>query len=837
MSDIDISQQTGIGGVISNTFGEHYLFGINRHVFQKTDASTVFRTYFGDSLFEEDTFHIIAGTDSGLLYQYIKAHGIPKGSQYLFVELPEILALLEDFELQRVGGYVELAVTSEKNWLVQAEEMGAKKYAALGRLIPLRSLGVVHGHYHPYPAFWRKFKKIFDNFTWQQANLRDGRRFTLCQIENLTENQIPAKCLKNAFNGKTAIVLAGGPSLDELLPWVKKHRENLLVIAVSRISYALLAAHIQPDIIVSIDPHPINLNVCQDMLAFQDGTLLINEFHLTPNLLSSWGGQKIFMGSRYPWPTPLEPENLPPTIGTTVTNTAFALAVEFGVAQIVLGGVDFCFNQQGYTHASGSAEHAMGSMPQFSDQQVQTNNGMMADTTNSFAQSANPLDVVAQNAISRGCRTINPAPGAMRLPHVEHIPVDDIQIEPMKKPARETLVNNVPASNSKNRTRLYKEVLGEVDRILKELKVIKELSGKALTYNRKLFAKDEPGAGFHNKEKVEHAEEQLNKKYSDTTAFIRRFGIHHFTPILRLNDDRYVEDLEESCRLYHQAMTDTSDELTTIFRMARARTLARLEEEKTKPNLKRLLAQWQHDCQPGRAIQWAQQHGDTVRQLPDAQQHKLREFQNTFDFTLEELGRQYISRIEQGTDLNGTVSKAKEYFLVEDKAGLVRMQTSLKTHRDKTQAAHFTPLVQGYIAELDGKPEQAIDAYQKMTEGSAYTEAFMRLFTLHGKAGDTGSALQVLKKLSETDNTYSPMYADLLQATGDIDTAIEVYTDYVLANPNDLNSMMKLGKLYEQCGAIDGVSMTMNYILDKDPDNQMAKTTLASLNQAQTNES
>ncbi|MCF6338431.1 MAG: DUF115 domain-containing protein [Gammaproteobacteria bacterium] len=836
MSDIDISQQTDVEGVISNTFGEHYLFGINRHVFQKTDASTVFRTYFGDSLFEEDTFHIIAGTDSGLLYHYIKAHGIPKGSRYLFVELPEILALLEDFEPQLVGGCVELAVTSEKNWLVQAKEMGAKKYAALDRLIPLRSLGVVHSHYHAYLAFWRKFKKTFDNFTWQQANFRDGRRFTLCQIENLTENQIPAICLKNAFNGKTAVVLAGGPSLDELLPWVRKHRENLLVIAVSRISYALLAAHIQPDIIVSIDPHPINLNVCQDMLAFQDGTLLINEFHLTPNLLSSWGGQKVFMGSRYPWPTPLEPENLPPTIGTTVTNTAFALAVEFGVAQIVLGGVDFCFNQRGYTHASGSAEHAMGSMPQFSDQQVETNNGMMADTTNSFAQSANPLDVVAQNAISRGCRTINPAPGAMRLPHVEYTPVNDLQIAPMKKLAREIIVNTVPTSNIKNRNQLYKEVLGEVDRILKELKAIKILSGKALIHNRKLFAKDEQGAGFHNKEKVEHIEEKLNKKHPDTTAFIRRFGIHHFTPILRLDDDRYAEDLEKSCRLYHQAMIDTADELITIFHLARTRTLARLEEEKPQPNLHRLLEQWQHDHHPGRAIQWAEKHKNIIRQLPGEQQYKLCEFQDTFDATLEELGRQYISRIKQGTDLEGTISKAKEYFLTEDKAGLVRMQTSLETHRDKTQAAHFIPLVQGYIAELDGKLKQAINAYQKITVGSAYTEAFMRLFTLHSKIGDTNSALQVLKKLSETDNIYSPMYADLLQATGDIDTAIEIYTDYVLANPDDLNTMMKLGKLYEQCGSIDGVTMTMNYILDKDPDNQMAKTTLASLNKAQANE-
>ena len=826
LSGINISQQTGMGGVISNTFGEHYLFDINRNVFQETDACTVFRTYFGDPLFEEDTFHIIAGTDSGLLYQYVKTQGIPKGSRYLFVELPEILALLHDFEPQLAGDDTELAVTNEKNWLAQAEKMGAKKYAALNRLSSLRSLGVIHGHYDAYPPFWREFKKEFDAFTWQQANFRDNRRFTLCQIENLAENQIPVICLKNTFNDKTAVVLAGGPSLDELLPWVQQHRDNLLIIAVSRISYSLLAADIQPDIVVSIDPHPINLYVCRDMLAFQDGTLFVNDFHLSPNFLSSWGGQKVFTGSRYPWPTPLEPENLPPTIGTTVTNSAFALAVELGVAQIILGGVDFCFNQRGYTHASGSAEHDMGPLPQFSDQQVETNSGMMADTMNTFVQSANPLDLVAQNAISRGCRTINPAPGAMRLPHVEHIPVDDIRVKPMEKPVREILAENVPVSNSKSRTRLYKEVLSEIDRILKELKAIKKLSNKALTYNRKLFAKDEPDAGFHNKEKVENIEEELNKKYSGITAFIRRFGMNRFTPILRLDDDRYAKDLEESCQLYHQAMTDTGSELITIFHKARARTMARLEEEKPQPNLKRLLEQWRHDQHPGRAIQWAKQHEDIVNQLPDTQQQELREYQDTFDSTLEKLGQQYITRIEQGTELDSTISKAREYFLTEDKAGLVRLQASLEAHRDKIQAVHFIPLVQGYIAELDGKSEQAVDAYQKMTEGPACTEVFMRLFELHGKAGDTSSALNVLKKLSEISGTYSPMYADLLQATGDIDTAIEIYTNYVLTNPDDLNTLLKLGKLYEQCGSTEGVTMTMNYILDKDPYNQMARSML-----------
>lgn len=836
MSEIDISQQTNIESVASNAFGEHYLFGINRNLFQGIDASTVFRSYYGDPLFEEDTFYVIAGTDSGLLYQYVKTQGVPKGSRYLFVELPQVLSLLNDFESQFTDdSRAELVVTSGENWLEQADKMEAKSYAALKRLVSLRSLGVVHSHYGAYQSFWREFKKEFDAFVWTQEVSLGRRRFTLCQIENLTENQIPALCLKETFKGKTAVVLAGGPSLDELLPWVQQHRKDLVVIAVSRIGLSLLKAGIQPDIIVSIDPHPINLNVCRDMLEFQDSALLVNDFHLASNLLSSWGGQKVFTGPRYPWPTPLEPENLPPTIGTTVTNNALALAVELGAAQIILGGVDFCFSQQGYTHANGSAEHTMGPMPQLTDQQVKTNGGMMADTMHVFLESARPLDEVAQSAIIQGCRTINPAPSAMRLPHVEHISVDDIQIEPMEKPARETLVNIVPPADSNSRTRLYNEVLGEVDRILTELKAIKELSSKALNYNRKLFAKEGPGIGFHNKEKVERIEEQLNKKYSDTATFTRQFGINRFTPILRLDDDRYVEDLEESCRLYHQAMVDTSNELIEILRLTRTRVMARLEEEKPRPNLKRLLAQWRHDQQPGRAIQWAKQHVNSVNQLLEAQQQQLREFQDTFDNTVEELGRQYITRIERGVELDGTASRAREYFLTEDKEGLVRLLAGLQAHRDKKQATHFVPLVQGYLAELGGEPKTAIEAYQGTAEGPAYIEVLMRLFELYTKIEDTNSALIVLKKLSENSSTFSPMYADLLQATGDIDSAIETYTDYVLANPGDLNTMMKLGKLYEQFGSADGVTMTMNYILDKDPDNHAAKAMLASLNQSQVN--
>ena len=44
---------------------------------------------------------------------------------------------------------------------------------------------------------------------------------------------------------------------------------------------------------------------------------------------------------------------------------------------------------------------------------------------------------------------------------------------------------------------------------------------------------------------------------------------------------------------------------------------------------------------------------------------------------------------------------------------------------------------------------------------------------------------------------------------------------------------MKLGEIYYQHGALDGVEWAMNYILNKDPHNQAAKALLNSLDKTQ----
>lgn len=838
MLDINLSQQANMGGIASNEFGEHYLFAINHNLFQGTDASTVFRSYFGDLLFKEDTFYLVGGTDSGLLYQYVKTQGLPKGSRYLFIELPEVLDLLDLMD----GPQDErLAIVTESEWLERAEDMELHKFALLEHLIPIRSLGVVHGHYSDYPRFWRQFKTGYDSYLKNLRQSLSSRPFILSQIENLTENEIPANCLRDSFIGKTAVLLAGGPSLDELLPWVKQNRQNLLVVAVSRISRSLIQAGIQPDISVSVDPQATNLNVCKDMLQFADGTLLANNYHLSPNLLSSWEGKKVFIGPRYPWPTSLQPENIPPAGGTTVTNTAFDLAVKTGVSQLILGGVDFCFGQDGHTHASGTDEHAMGPMPNRFEQQVETNCGMMADCANGYREAGENIDLQAKEAVANGCKVINPAPWAMRLQNVEHISLSDIQFEPMVQTAREVIASIVPQSDTETRIILYKEELAEIERVLKELASIRELSSKALNINSKLIS----NSGRYNAKTIDHAkaakvdriDEQMDKKYADTIAFIKRYDQYKFIPLLGLNIEN-MEELVENSQVYFQAIIDTSKELIKVLRTARVRIMSRLEEEKPAPNVQNLLQQWIHDKQPGRAINWTHRHENYIDQLPPTQRQALDDFQASFDDVVEKLGEDYISQITmQGLELHGIAGRAKEYFSCQDKDGLERLLKSLEIHQDREKAEYYIPLLHGYIAELNADSALAINAYQNISCGSAQIDSLMRLFGLHTKAEDYDSAVEDLKTLSSITQIFKPMYAEMLQAMGDVDSAVGIYTDHVLANPEDLNTMMKLGKLFMECGAADGVEWTMSYILGKDPENHTAQKILQDARSQQQTES
>ena len=834
MPEINTATPSDLDTVVSNAFGNHYLFAINQTAFQNTDANTVFRNYYGDSLFQEHTFYIVAGTDSGLLYNFINTTGVPKGSRYLFVELPQVLErLVEMKDPENI-----LVTTTLPEWEQRgAAEMSMLDYAIQGRFVLIRSLGLVHAHYDDYLPLLQQLSDEVDKL---QTNYRiglSGQGFAIQQIENLAENQTPAIHLKDIFKEKTAVLLAGGPSLDAMLPWVKQHRNNLIVIAVSRTSASLLRADITPDILVSVDPTPANLLISKEMLEFQDTALFVNEYHINSSLLSSWGGHNVYLGARYPWKTPQEPENLPHTTGTTVTNMAFAVAIDMGCKQIVLGGVDFCYSPTGYSHAVGSIEHKHGACPVSGNLRVETNSGQMADTRRDLLSSAHFLETKAQEAIEKGATIINPSPNAVRLTNVEHLALDDIKIPTLPKPAIEIITESLPANNSKNRGLHYKEILAEIDRLTTELREIKKLCSDALRHNRNIFKHDNKDKAASNDAKLKKIEEKLEKNHTDTLRFVKYFGIRRLVFTLnkheRSQENPTKKELMENNKYYFMSLSDTAKEIIEILQQARARTLTRQEEEKPTPDIEYLIGYWREKRQPGRALQWVHRHSDDFNQLPSEQKNALTGFEEDFNQLIDEIEEHHLIEIRRDASIDGSSAKARNFFQHRDEAGLLTLLSALENHEDEDLAKLHIPLVKGYLAELHDDVPLAIETYQNTKNGLAQIDALQRLFTLYIQNKDIDSIVSVLQQLSGISSAYTPMYAEILNATGDIEKSLEIFTDHILENPEDLNSVMKLGEIYFQNGAIDGVEWAMNYILSKDPHNQAAQAMLGSINQTQ----
>ncbi len=236
------------------------------------------------------------------------------------------------------------------------------------------------------------------------------------QMKNLAFNKTPAIVLKNAFPGKTAFILAGGPSMDLALDWLKLNRKKVILFAVSRIIRRLNEVGLEADFIVSVDPAPVNYTVSKELLLVSQKPVFIYGYHVYSKLISQWQGRALYLDARVPWQSSLNVENLP-IAPPTVTNTAIYLAYAFGCSRIFLAGADFCYTKDGFSHAKGSKEYTNGPQFKMSGVEVETYEGILASTRLDYAFARNMLEeqIKAMMTNSKECQIFNIACTAAKL--------------------------------------------------------------------------------------------------------------------------------------------------------------------------------------------------------------------------------------------------------------------------------------------------------------------------------------------------------------------------------------------------------------------------------------
>lgn len=810
----------------TNRFGDRYLPGVNGERFEQLGAETVFAQQFGADFFQPGTFYLVIGTDSGLLPHYVLRRGLPEGSRYLFVELPEILPRIDRSDSPDI-----LYVTPE-DCRKRLERLGINEYVFADKVRVISSCAAEDGIWEGYRETGRRLRQEVFRFIWDTKGSLDLEVFIRRQLENLAENRVSANLLRGMFRGKTAVLLAGGPSLDDVIPWLLEHRPQVAVIAVSRVSRRLLEVGITPDILVSVDPKPVNFDVSSDMFQFEEDALLVANYHLSPCILGQWGGRTAVWGSLFSWDSPLN-RPAPISLGPTVTNVAFDTAVELGFSQIILAGADFCHSREGFTHAAASRERAIGARFSERDVTMETYGGWEAYTHPNYALAARELDAQAKRARKRGCRVVNPAPGAARLEHVCHLPLAELSLAPLEVPVAATLGEVLPEDSVTARSRHCRAMLTELDRVSTVVERIGKLAEQATALHEQFAS---ASADYRKGLKaIAHA---LGQEDQGLVRLIKFFSVQKF---FRLSHAGLAKggDQETSFddnRRYYLAYRENCEQFLKLLRQSRARVETRLLEDSPAPELPRLLAQWRADRQPGRARIWCRRHPAAFAALSPEQQAELQVLEEDFAQLRAKgyAGWTAPTAITPGVytwALSGAFGRIRDAYRKNDRETLARLAGALENH-PLPKAKPLLALAQGYAAELAGDNDGALDGYQRVldTEDEALLEEALRAIAflcLH--IGALDDALLALEHLAGRAPAYLLLYADGLKASGRAEEALEAYASYLELVPDDLGAMLNLGGYYRDLGIDEGARLMFSHVLEVEPTHPVARKLLKEL--------
>lgn len=815
---IDQSTAT-IGPVEQNEFGDRFFCNLNHLTFHKVSAKTVFEAEFTSALFRANNLYVVIGTDSGLLPRHIIETGIPEGTRYIFIE-PEVILT----QLQAEGvleSHEHCIYAHEESWLEAMDTFKMTEYFFINGVSTLNALCAQINALDAYAELSWYVAEMLTQLQYKVVVPTSTEPFMIQQLLNLADNRHHANLLLDSFKGKTAFILGGGPSLDDALPWLIKHRKSVVILGVSRVVKRLLQVGLEPDIVFSVDPFAGNFDVSKDIFSLSDKPLFIYSYHIYHELLSQWPGRALYLGARLPWSSPLNEANMSGT-GPTVTNTALTVGYQLGFKRIFLAGVDLCYTLDGFTHAKGSNEHAAGARFNLTGVEVETYSGVMAPTGLDYSLARDILALQAERIVgSKYCQLFNTAEMAAKVPLIDYMPLSDII--PDKQTVDAQAVFNallIP----KNEDVFFTKVSAELDRVTFQLNTIKHVAQEALDCNEGMYNASGLIDNYKEKRRLDKLEQLLRRKYRHFGHLVRCFGIRNFLKMTKpFDDDSWTSDeVKWRLRVYYQSYLDGSTRLINLIKDTKKRVIARAEEHKAEPDWSLIIEQARADKCYGRVHFWRTL--PSAKDIPKKIQQIFSEFEETFSKELQRERANHAESMKKNTDLSLLKHRSQMLFKYKKMDLLQHLLFALDKHHDPEGAIPYRCLIQGYIAELEHDPIRALDCYQ---EALAYPdgpmqEALLRITYLDFEVGTGDTAHRALECLALMNVRYLLFYGESCRLRGDTQSAVDAYMSYLTLFPEDVIVQLKLARIYMDQKIYDGAMIMIDLILKKHPKQETA---------------
>lgn len=795
-----------------NPWGEKYIEEINRTDFTNALSTDLFNQILDFNLQEENCLFIISGSDSGLLLPWLHKQKIGRGSRLAVVELDEVYALvapayrglLDDSHAGNAGGSAS-TITLHKFSTWQDDIFDGSDHAWIrgGTVRLLESNASSADYSRLYTAMHRAISKATEQRMTEVSTGLNREIFSKMQFRNAVDSIEPLRINSKIGQGKTAVVLGGGPSLDLHLDWIKQHRENLFLIAVSRIANKLLKEELKPDLVVSVDPQDVSYEVSKQGVLWTDVPLAYN-YHVSAKLLQQWQGPTFYMGRRLPWHSEEQEKNCVPACGPTVSHAAVIIATHLGFSQILMTGVDLCFSASASTHADDSPEQMIQKMPTLCNAQVKTYTGRIAGSNILLKNSVDALEEIGAYSRQQNIQLYNLSEDAAYCPSIGHLATHNVEL-PEEKPTLSEYVNlDVRSVTMKELENLEREF----KRARHIFSKIRTMCTKAKTLVEQIHGKNAVGNSAKISSKLARLRKQIESEYPE---YINAVTYHYGIEFSKTNvptdfNDMSAEELVGWGQHYYKLVERGARSLIEEIDAQIPRLQLRRDEQDVNVDIRQLVKRWREDETPGRILRWKRLNWGNVKPQERAWiQRTIGKFRATLNAPTAKYSQFYRSQNENVDNVlkslvflmeNQSISELQAIELKLDAsvwpysafkpytAGLIKILQD-----DRTSAmGEFQGAIDICSARMDTHPD-AIDSMKRLIE-----ECLVRMTSCSMKLNDYQSAMTTLGMLCEMLPSYVVSYAKMLDLCGQRDFAIELLQSYVELYPANKKAQFLLNR-------------------------------------------
>lgn len=818
-----------VASLYETPLGEQVFASINKRVFDQAGSDALYARTFGEDWYQKPhQLLLMLGCDGGLMLTYLSEHAQGEGRRVLVIELPEMIDWIEahvDYD----HDFIELIPANGDLSLLENEKYNAYLYRnAIGIHRCLATLD----QFHPaYQRLWEAYEPLIHRFFFNHmVEIHGSAGFVNAQLLNLADNRHSIHHLYGKFQGGVVILLAGGPSLDQAIDWVKANRQRITVAAVARVSARLKQEGIDPDFIAAVDPNEISFDNSKNLLDHYEHATFLHAFHVNPRLLSQWRGKAFYHGKRYPWfkvETDVNEQYHAP--GPTVTNTLISFLVHFGFETILLAGVDMCHKADGQSHESGSIESQVGRFvgTYKATQFVTTNSGRLASTTPDLftAYQVVQMQVKALKQHYQQLRFVNPSPDSAAVEGVDHVPWSELLLPNWQNTVSETvqqIIEQLPFKLSRFLVDSKKEVL----RMRKALAQAKKAAYEGKKQASSLFK--QPLKVPVKTAKIQEAKTRIEQVLADNQAMLIDYAPAAFHQALTvdMSKEQSRDEIKDSFVHYFTAVEQSCQSLIDVVDACKQIIELRLTESTQSQLTAELVKGWMRYGQPGRLYAWLDGHGRKSNELSEAEQQLayplMRAFEAVFKVTETGIHKKFKASVHDNT--LDSVLKAMQ---VIDEASITTLDEILTFCEENAKEDGFYRslglFILGYFQSVRGDREGAYQAWAMVEHEKLREQAQISHLTLALSVPNYDQALQVLERLCVTQPAYMTVYANILISLKQPQYAIEVLQQYVKQQPTDMAARLQLAQLLIDAQQVDAAYVLLEKAYQQSPNNPVVQ--------------